>query len=170
MLYPLSYWVKTFWLQNVTGFSGLFSVPILADRARYCARAGFKILFLLRLGALQVPIIDDVAAVEDRPGLMTGKHHLHPLRNARSNHVADGGAVESVEDPYTNPLILESRLPSFIKAFCPIRSVMIQENMRHKVDRMPSAVPTGHLIEFGYCPLPTCVLSALYPWPHPTTR
>ena len=51
-----------------------------------------------RDGRSQVRLVDDVVAVEDRPGLVPGELHRGFLRHARAHKVPDGRASEVMRD------------------------------------------------------------------------
>jgi len=46
----------------------------------------------------QISVADDIIAIKNAAGLVAAQFHGHTLRNARSDHVADGGPPEVVRD------------------------------------------------------------------------
>ena len=46
----------------------------------------------------QISVAHDIIAIKNAAGLVAAQFHGHPLRNARSEHVADGGPPEVVRD------------------------------------------------------------------------
>jgi hypothetical protein len=100
------------------------------DCARNCAREVFQALFLLLGSLLQILIVNDVVALENRSRFMTRDPHCHLFSNARTDHIPYRCPSQIVKQLPLDPTILEGFIPGKTKISDLSITSAVKENIR----------------------------------------